>query len=127
MSEVLKPCPFCGVTPIRPGCFVADASQGHKWGCVECYECGATGGEVRTNYETKADAPWHSASADLWNTRHDPSAELLREIANAARRVVDNQKRLDCQVAIHSSWQGFKEGIEQLTAALARLKEAGVE
>jgi len=59
----LLPCPFCGDVPST---IEADGNQGFKWGRVRC--C-IEGPEVRTGYDTSANAPWHAAAAQAWNTR----------------------------------------------------------
>ena len=69
MSE-LKPCPFCGWHGDSLD-FIADASQGYKWGSGYCPECGATSGEVRTGYDTSENAEWHEEAIAAWNRRHD--------------------------------------------------------
>ena len=57
------PCPFCGGKVIRY--FVSE----YKWGAAICNNCGATGPDVRTNYDTSDDAPWHKEALNAWNTR----------------------------------------------------------
>jgi hypothetical protein len=80
MTEAMKPCPFCGVTP--PGdSFHAD--QGNKWGRVVC-GCGACGPDVRTSYDVSKHAPWHAAAIAEWNSRAVDRRRVVqsREIAD---------------------------------------------
>ena len=58
------PCPFCKCKQ-----FYYDTNQGTKWGFVVCVECGATGPEVRTGYNTSDNAEWHKDANKAWNTR----------------------------------------------------------
>jgi len=67
MSREIKPCPFCGSTDIS---FVIENPSHGKWGHIEC-QCGVTTGEVRTDFDTSADAPWHADALAEWNTRKD--------------------------------------------------------
>lgn len=77
----LKPCPFCGCNRIE---FIADATQGTKWGFARCTECGVAGPEVRTQYDLTESAKWHKYALESWNTRTvlagATDKEALREV-----------------------------------------------
>lgn len=63
MSDVLKPCPFCGYDgPVLD----FEMTQGTKWGSTICPECQCKGPEVRTNY---TEASWHEEAIAEWNNR----------------------------------------------------------
>lgn len=61
----MLPCPFCGGT--YGAIFVM--TQGNKWGQVECGECGASGPDVRTDYDDSDNAEWHENAIQEWNKR----------------------------------------------------------
>jgi len=63
-TSKIKPCPFCGETEK----FTFDTNQGTKWGFIQC-ACAVTGPEVRTSYDTSADAEWHKDAIKEWNIR----------------------------------------------------------
>jgi hypothetical protein len=64
MSNKLKPCPFCGVTPDEDSHYT---NQGTKWGGILC--C-IEGPEVRTSY--KAWPFFKQDAIDAWNDRKEP-------------------------------------------------------
>ena len=64
MSNKLKPCPFCGVTPDEDSHYI---NQGTKWGGILC--C-IEGPEVRTSY--KAWPFFKQDAIDAWNDRKEP-------------------------------------------------------
>jgi len=65
---VLKPCPFCGGIPQQPQCYRGiDEISRPKWGMVQCTNCGAQSGDVRTGYGPVAD--WCEDAAIEWNKR----------------------------------------------------------
>jgi Lar family restriction alleviation protein len=72
----MKACPFCGESDTE---MEADQLQGTKWGRVVCRNCGGIGPEVRTDYDTSANAPWHAEAIEEWNRRTDPVREALVE------------------------------------------------
>jgi transcription elongation factor Elf1 len=83
-NEQLKPCPFCGHDHCgQSPLFVAD--QGDKWGRAVCAECGASGPEVRTGYDTSKDAAWHADALYDWNRRASPTVTALVAALEASR------------------------------------------
>lgn len=64
MSEKLKPCPFCGLTPDASSPHTFKTTDGHKFGAVTC--C-CTGPEVRTAYAPVEE--WRDKAIKAWNER----------------------------------------------------------
>lgn len=69
------PCPFCG-HPLTS----FQVNQGMERGKVECFECGGSGPEVRTDYDISPNAAWHEDAIKEWNTRSDYSSVELEKI-----------------------------------------------
>jgi hypothetical protein len=72
MSNKLKPCPFCGVTPDEDSHYT---NQGTKWGGILC--C-IEGPEVRTSY--KAWPFFKQDAIDAWNDRKEPIQKVIDEL-----------------------------------------------
>lgn len=65
MSEEIKPCPFCGCTTMT----IAEGST-FRWAKGECYNCGASCGEVRINtMQKRNEEEIRSSVIEAWNTR----------------------------------------------------------
>jgi len=81
----MEPCPFCG----EKSTSYID-SQGTKWGCVVCNDCGAWGPEVRTGYDLSENAEWHKDADREWNIR--PESYTYTQILAACENHFYNEK-----------------------------------
>ena len=65
------PCPFCGASPeMADGSICHTSDDREKWGAIQCLECGATGPDVRTEYEPFL--AWRDDAVAEWNRRAGP-------------------------------------------------------
>jgi hypothetical protein len=85
----IKPCPFCGTTPL----FGDEAAFGYpdgdsKWGAVKC--C-CYGPEVRTGYEGWHE--WRTAAVEVWNERAERD-QLQADNVELRRLLRETHQRL---------------------------------
>jgi Lar family restriction alleviation protein len=98
-GAAIEPCPFCGSTNIET---TVDEMQGTKWGFAAC-GCSACGPEVRTAYNTRADAPWRQDAIAAWNDRATtPQADAAPSEDDAWESYLAEQKLIIGMPGLHA-------------------------
>jgi len=78
------PCPYCGYEQEK-GLFIRnDITQR---AAVKCDNCGATGPEMTTKYDTQEGVSWHGDAIKKWNIRSVKGSEFQKnkQIGNCER------------------------------------------